>query len=170
MLRWRVGRATAIAGGLVGMPVAVFASVAPLGAWDAAAWSRALVVPLALLLAATLALRARAGPNPIGRLGWGLLVGGVALGALAALALLVRALEPAGLLMADVARFPMMLGALLVGAVAGARRAIPRAAGYAMVLAPVAMLLARALLGGEPAASVAGLGLALLIVGARTID
>lgn len=160
MLPWRLGRAFAVAGGVVGLVVAVLASVAPVRPWSADEWSRALVVPLALLLAAALALRPRAGPTLAGRFGWSALVAGLA-------ALLVAsAIGWPSFLPALVA----MLGALLTGAAAGRRRSLPRAAWYAMVLAPAAVFAARAALREEAAAGAFGMALVLLVVGASTID
>lgn len=165
MLPWRLGRACAIAGGLVGVVVAIFASVAPVGPWGAAAWSRALVVPLALLLAAALALRPRAGPSALGRVGWAVLVAGLVL-LLVASATAWRGPFDLGWS----ATLAASLGALATGAAAGRRRALPRAAWYALALAPVAAVIARAALHEATAAGAAALGVVLLVVGVSTLD
>lgn len=163
MLPWRLGRACAIAGGIVGVAVAVFASVAPVGPWGAAEWSRALVVPLALLLAAALALRPRAGPTTLGRVGWVALVAGLVL-------LLGATVWRGPLDLGWFATLAASIGALMTGAAAGRRRALPRAAWYALALAPVAAVVARAALHEATAAGTAALGIVLLVVGVSTLD
>lgn len=169
MLPWRVGRALAISGGVLGILVGLLASAFPVGGWSAQDWSRALVVPLALLLGAAVGLRARAGPHPAARVAWALLVVALSLVTLAALLTLAPAAESASRAILSPALYVGMFSAFGVGVAAGARRAIPRAAAYTLLLAPLVVLVATR--AAPPLAGAAiGFGLVFLVVGSSTID
>jgi len=168
VLSWRVGRASAIAGGLLGILLGGFSGMLP-GPWGAAGWGRALVVPLGLLLAAGLALQARAGPRPAGRAGWWVLVAGLAALTLATSAMLAWPLLGILAALGTPALYAALIGAVVVGIVAGGRRALPRGAAYALLLSPLFVVAARTLLPPSAAGAV-GLGLAFLVVGAATTD